>query len=197
MDVLESLQSVRQFVLASPAPWVIGLISTFLAWLATQRKTFTENVTRERAEWRKDIRTKAKEVCDVMIREDQKDTRQRDLHKLQNEFRALLNLMDRNDQGIIESIRLPCSGNEREHAQSFMKRISLLLKHDWQRSIDEAKLLLFWLARLRRRKSYVWLLKHERVDACKLEDMKRKCEISETEFNQAKKPLLTGRHSKS
>ena len=191
MDVMESLQSVKQIVMASPAPWIVGLISACLVWFAAQRRTFTENVTRERAEWRKEIRAKAKEVCDVMTREDQKDTRERDIHRLQNEFRALLNPMDRDDQDILQSIRLPCSDNEREHAQSFMKRISLLLKHDWQRSIDEAKMLLFWLARIRRRKSYVWLLKHEGFDTCKLEEMKKKCEISEAEYNQAKDMLLT------
>lgn len=186
MDVLESLQSVKQSVVASYFPWGWGFISALLAWLVAQRKVFTENVTRERAEWRKDIRKKSKDVCDVMLREEQKDTRQGDLFKLQNEFRALLNPIDGDDQDILQSIRLPDSGNESEHARSFMKRISLLLKHDWQRSIDEAKLLLFWRSRFRRRKSYAWLLKKERIGCSKLEDMKRKCEISETEFNQAK-----------
>jgi hypothetical protein len=92
-----------------------------------------ENITKERAKWRDSIRQKALNV--------QKAAASRNnvwLEELHLELTLLLNPFDADDRAILEVIRLLKSSPDDAHITEFGDRISLLLKHDWDRAKREA-----------------------------------------------------------
>jgi hypothetical protein len=123
--------SVLEIVLASSV--VAGMVSAFVSTWTSQRKISIENITQERTKWREIIRAKSLEAHNAFIDKDKKK-----LSQLKLEFSLILNPKDDEDNGIIESIRLPEDGKEEELSLEFSKRVSLLLKHDWERVKLEA-----------------------------------------------------------
>ena len=117
---------------------IIGAIS---AQSIVQRRIQMENVTQQRAKWRKRIRTLALEVHDVIMENENSERRTQKLTKYQNIFRTLLNPNDPKDNKIIEVIDRAYKSKEdaKELAEEFGKRVSLLLKHDWDRAKEEVK----------------------------------------------------------
>ena len=109
-------------------------LTAFVTWLIAQRQILVQHVTAARDEWRKNIRAQALEVHNaIMCRDTEK------LGRLQNEFRLLLNPFDCQDQEILDSMAVDESRQERqERTEEFAGRISLLLKHDWERAKLEA-----------------------------------------------------------
>ena len=129
-------------------------ITALVMWLIAQRRIEVENVTAERAKWREMVRTRALKVHDAILRGNEAD-----LRRLKNEFRALLNPFDSDDQEILDSMALDGSRKERQaRTDAFAERISLLLKHDWERAKLEAGFLpCRWFLDARRRP---WDLRH-------------------------------------
>jgi len=123
--------SALQIVLTSSV--VAGVVSAFVSIWTTQRKISIENITQERTKWREKVRDKSLEVHNAFIDRDEKK-----LQQLRLEFSLILNPEDGEDKRIIESIRLPEQGKETELSLEFSKRVSLLLKHDWERVKLEA-----------------------------------------------------------
>ena len=125
-------------------PTVVGALLGFaaaalgavLVWLVGQHRILAEHVTRERAKWRKKIRKKALEVHDALMLDSRSE---RDLLRLQMQFRLLLSPLDKRDREI-----LCCITSERiekdavTQAKKFAYRVSRLLKHDWERAKLEA-----------------------------------------------------------
>lgn len=119
-------------------------LTAFVTWLIAQRQILAKHVTAERAEWRKNVRARALEVHDsILCGDDDK------IRRLRSEFRALLNPFDCQDQAILNCMTL--NGSREQLAEEFAERISLLLKHDWERAKLEAGFFLFrWTKEPRR-----------------------------------------------
>jgi hypothetical protein len=93
-----------------------------------------ENITKERAKWRDDVRQKSLEVHKAAV-----SLNVVWLNELHLQFGLILNPEDVNDRAILDTIRcLKISQNEAVLTE-FADRVSLLLKHDWERAKWEAK----------------------------------------------------------
>ena len=109
-----------------------GLVSAILSWATAQKRIITENITQERAQWRATIRRKAIDVHDAIIDGDANR-----IARLRCEFRTLLNPCDTEDDKIIEAMEPLVAKNcqrPMDVADEFAKRVSWLLKHDWERA---------------------------------------------------------------
>lgn len=127
---------------------LVGVTFTaFVTWLIARRQILVQHVTAERAKWRENIRAQALEVHNAIMCGDTEK-----LGCLQNEFRVLLNPFDSQDQAILASMVLDESCQEpQKQAEEFAGRISLLLKHDWDRAKLEAGFFLCgWVVEPRR-----------------------------------------------
>jgi hypothetical protein len=112
---------------------IAAIVAAAVAVWTTQKRISIENITQDRRAWREKIREKALMVHDALIARDEQV-----LNRLRFEFRALLNPRDPDDNEIISCIKPPNEGKEFEHADEFAERVSLLLKHDWERVKLEA-----------------------------------------------------------
>ena len=114
-----------------------GLVGAVLVWLVAQHRIQAEHVTRERAKWRKKIRKKSLEVHEALTAARRSD---QDLLRLQMQFRLLLSPLDDRDCEILRCITPTSCKEQRQVAQAkqFAYRVSLLLKHDWERAKLEA-----------------------------------------------------------
>ena len=120
-----------------------GIIVAISAQSIVQRRIQMENVTQQRAKWRKEIRKLAPKVHDLIMKEDYSvlGNRTLELQKYQIIFRTLLNPTDPEDSEIIKVVSRACIAEEdaKELAKEFGERVSLLLKHDWDRAKEEVK----------------------------------------------------------
>lgn len=117
-----------------------GFIVAISAQSIAQRRIQMDNVTQERAKWRNKIRSLVPKVHKAIMMEDI-DCRKRELQRYQNIFRTLLNPYDCADNKIIKAIGCTyISQTDSEiQAKKFGKRVSRLLKHDWERAKEEVK----------------------------------------------------------
>ncbi|MBM4869253.1 hypothetical protein [Vibrio parahaemolyticus] len=120
---------------------VAGLVAGLVTLRTTERKIAIENITQQRQVWRDKLRVKAKDVTDAF--ENKSISK---LSILCTEFSHLLNPLNDEDREILKILWDFKAGNfsEQKHVE-FIERISLLLKHDWQRAKHEAKPLFFVL----------------------------------------------------
>lgn len=130
---------------------VAALVSGLVALRNNERKIVVENITQERTKWRDKIREINKEAIKAF---SEKDTTK--LKAIQSELRLLLNPLDKHDLDIIKE--LDFSEIESEHAKRFTLRLSLLLKHDWERAKQEAE------ARFFKRKEPIKRLSYEEYE---------------------------------
>jgi type II secretory pathway pseudopilin PulG len=101
----------------------------------SERKILIENITQERAKWREKIRTKSMEAHKAAI---QRNTIW--LAELKLSFATSLNPTDHEDDLILNLIDKLKDEKDREtKLEEFSDRISLLLKHDWERAKNEAE----------------------------------------------------------
>ena len=109
-----------------------GLVGAVLTWLVGQQRILAENVTAERAKWREKIRQKAVTVHHALM---YGGVSERALPRLRLEFSLLLNPHDVFDREILSCIDVVQRGHCRKYrAADFESRVSLLLKHDWDRA---------------------------------------------------------------
>jgi precorrin-2 methylase len=92
-----------------------------------------ENITKERAKWRDNVRKKALEVHQAAV--EKNATR---LQELYLEFTLILNPQDPEDRSILDLIQQLRSNSAESKLTELGERIALLLKHDWQRAKWEA-----------------------------------------------------------
>ena len=118
--------SILTILIAVPS----AAFTAFAMWLIAQRRIEVENVTQERAKWRGQVRELNLQVHDAILR-NQDNKKQ--LKGLRSQLTVLLNPTDAKDRKILDSITEGSNGPE-ERAEEFAKRISLLLKHDWERA---------------------------------------------------------------
>lgn len=101
----------------------------------SERKILVENITQERAKWREKIRTKAIEVHKAAVKGDQVW-----LAELKLTFATSLHPYDPEDNLILDVIeQLKDEKDRQAKLEELSDRISLLLKHDWQRAKQEAE----------------------------------------------------------
>lgn len=117
-------------------------ITTIVTWHIASRRLIIENIDRERTTWRKEVREIAARIYEAMTAKNKNANK---LNNLRNELRIRLNpyyhkKAGKDDCEIIESVCLPTDVDPLENAEEFSFRISLLLKHDWERSKHSAGL---------------------------------------------------------
>ncbi|WP_162540666.1 MULTISPECIES: hypothetical protein [Aeromonas] len=126
---------MEEFGIVLSSGVVAGLVAGFVTLRTTERKIAIENITQQRQIWRDKVRDKAKSVTETF---DNKNISQ--LSILTTEFSHLLNPLEDEDNKIINLISGFKSGDfSTDKHSEFVKRIALLLKHDWERAKHEAK----------------------------------------------------------
>lgn len=116
----------------------IGWIISFLKLRKDERVIEIENITKERKEWRTYLRKWLEEVSslDVKTLNDEKKL------EIRAQFISRINLIDRYDRNILELLDklLESSQNDIINSKKELQfKISLLLKHDWERVKNETK----------------------------------------------------------
>lgn len=112
---------------------VVALVGGLVTLRMSERQIAIENITKERTKWRERIREKAVSLHASASVED--TARLKELHV---EVALLLNPDDDEDIEIIKCIKAVTSGDFSK-GEEITNRLSLLLKHDWQRAKWEAK----------------------------------------------------------
>lgn len=114
---------------------VAAIVSGFVSILMSERRIAAENVIQERKFWREKIRCLSSNVHDALVCSDEdRDAR---LKKLRAIFALRLNPHDVNDQTLLALI---LSENNKDRVDEFSARVTLLLKHDWERAKRDASL---------------------------------------------------------
>lgn len=119
---------------------VAGLIAGLVTLRTSERIIAIENITKQREVWRDKVRSKSLDVTNAI---ESKNISK--LCGLYTEFSHLLNPEDAEDIAILKLLFIFKSGNFEEclHIE-FTERVSLLLKHDWERAKREAKTWFFF-----------------------------------------------------
>ena len=114
---------------------VAGLVAGLVTLRTSERKIAIEHITKQREIWRDKVRTKSLDVTTAI--ESKSLSR---LCELYTEFSHLLNPTDAMDIAILDLLKEFKGNNlDSEKHIEFIERVSLLLKHDWQRAKQEAK----------------------------------------------------------
>ena len=109
-------------------------ITAFFTFRNNERNIKTKNITEERAKWREKIRE--------LNTEASKADNEKDFKRFQYEFRVQLNPFDNDDNEIIELFDDINDLDEKKKELSI--KLSLLLKHDWERSKSEVEKKVFF-----------------------------------------------------
>jgi len=114
---------------------VAGLVAGLVTLRTTERKIAIENITQQRQLWRDKVREKALETSKA-----HKDNDASKLKELYVEFQLILNPEDSNDKSIIDTLwEMQKKDEKGDLIIEFTEKLSLLLKHDWERAKLEAK----------------------------------------------------------
>jgi len=112
-----------------------GLVAGLVTIRTSERKIAIENITQQRQLWREKIRDIAQRINSSYQLNQQKE-----LIALYVEIQLLLNPEDINDNSILDTLWEMISSEEKDHLNIiFSEKLSLLLKHDWERAKKEAK----------------------------------------------------------
>jgi hypothetical protein len=123
-----------------------GLVAGLVTLRTTERKIAIENITKQRQLWREKIRDVALRVNTSYINGDTKD-----LTSQYIEVQLLLNPCDCDDKSILDTILKMIKGAGDSNLNiELSEKLSLLLKHDWERAKLEAKSFRFNIVGLRR-----------------------------------------------
>jgi hypothetical protein len=112
---------------------IAALVSALVSVLTSERRIAMENVTQERTKWREKIRELSAAYQTLILVDEGHDGK---LRELKATFSLRVNPHDADDQRLLQLL----SENNTEMADEFIQRVSLLLKHDWERAKHEASL---------------------------------------------------------
>ena len=114
---------------------VAALMAALVSLRTNERKIHIENVTQERAKWRSAIRS----LVDELI----KATRAGDKQAIESYCAQLalnVNPFDCEDRALVRAAeQLANTDNKESQVKEVTDRVSLLLKHDWERAKREAR----------------------------------------------------------
>lgn len=114
---------------------VAALVSGLVSLRNNERKLVIENITQERTKWREKIREK-----NIQIHEAYQSKESAKIEAAGAELRLLLNPMDPLDRDILTEIpTLKNFESTPQDIERFSIKLSLLLKHDWERAKQETK----------------------------------------------------------
>ncbi len=114
---------------------VAAIVSGLVSLRNNERKLVIENITQERTKWREKIREK-----NLQIHEAHQSKKSGEIEAAGTELRLLLNPMDSLDRDILnEIVILKDSQSTSEDMERFSIKLSLLLKHDWERAKQETE----------------------------------------------------------
>lgn len=119
----------KELVIAVASSSVVaGIVAGLVSLRTNSRNIKVANVTKERAKWRDKVRDRALEIH-MAVSEG------KDLANLHSQMALILNPLDREDRAILRVIEtLPAQDSCGAMLKEFTERISLLLKHDWERA---------------------------------------------------------------
>jgi hypothetical protein len=122
-------------VVLTPALALVGAAfgSAALLW-NNARSIKVDNITKERAKWRDNVRQKSLDVHKAAVSQNAVW-----LDELHLEFSLILNPTDDKDRAILSTIDQLKTTPMSPLLTEFADRIALLLKHDWERAKWEAK----------------------------------------------------------
>lgn len=115
---------------------MMGLITAFVPFKINERKIAAEYIIKQRQVWRDKVRKVSQEIIEVRGT-DCSHT----LLSLYGEFAMLLNPIDLEDKGILDIIwDIKGDHSNTKLKVELVERVTLLLKHDWERAKKEAGL---------------------------------------------------------
>lgn len=115
-----------------------AVTSTVVAFITAKASSYSKDVVEERQKWRERIRQltiRAVQLIHV------KETQSQEYQSLLSEFGLRLNPDDDADKKIIETLKTSTQEPNEILAQKLLAQVSRLLKHDWERTKLEARLL--------------------------------------------------------
>jgi hypothetical protein len=156
----------RDFVISITSSSVAaGIVAGIVSLRTNARNIKIANVTRERAKWRDKVRCYAAEIHKAISGDED------ELSILHSRVSLILNPLDVEDIAILRLIERPPTKESREAVlRELTDRISLLLKHDWERAKWESSSI---LSR--------WPLRPRRV---KFEEFRRKTRTTRTSIRR-------------
>lgn len=114
---------------------VAALVAGLFAYRLGATRIQIENVTKERAKWRSELKVLVIELIDTVRNEESEKA-----EKLISQIQLNLNPFDRDDKLLLEAGRKMVGSEDVGAAiKTFTEHVSLLLKHDWQRAKSESR----------------------------------------------------------
>jgi hypothetical protein len=114
---------------------VAGLVAGLVTLRISERKIAIENITQQRQLWREKIRS-----LSLKIKGSYKSGNKDELNSQYIEMQLLLNPEDSNDKSILDTIWEMIEETDSTKLHIILsEKLSLLLKHDWERAKLEAE----------------------------------------------------------
>jgi hypothetical protein len=131
----EAIAPILMVAIVAAAASLVGVaIGAAVSLRTNTRNIKVENITKERAKWRDNVREKALWVHKAAVA---KDISALEEHHLA--FTLILNPIDTEDRSILSLIQRLKTTADEPRLTELADRIALLLKHDWQRAKWEAE----------------------------------------------------------
>lgn len=114
---------------------IAGLVAGLVTISTTERKIAIENITQQRQLWRHNVREKCIETVKAFKNSDSLR-----IAELYIEFQLILNPLDVNDKSILDTLwDMQSKYDDSKLVVELAEKLSLLLKHDWERAKLEAR----------------------------------------------------------
>lgn len=130
----------RRYITLDPATVlssavVAALVAALVSLRTNERKIHIKNVTQERAKWRSVIRSLADELVKATSDGDNQA-----IERLSAQLALNVNPFDSEDRALVKAVvQIATVANKDSQVSEVTDRISLLLKHDWERAKREAR----------------------------------------------------------
>ena len=125
---------------------VAGLVAGLITLRTSERRIAIENITQQRQMWREKIRDSAERIKTSYVNGEKEN-----LQSQYVEIQLLLNPEDKNDKLILDTVWAMSKASESGclHIE-LAEKLSLLLKHDWERAKREAKPIWYQFSSIKR-----------------------------------------------
>lgn len=146
---------LQSFIAGTGFTLIAGWLTAFFALRKDERAIHIEQVTKERAKWRDNMRTLTEEIVTIFFLKEDKNNKGR-ISALRSRLTTSINPKDdTHDQAILDHFDRLFDGNGTD-THVFTQRIALLLKHDWERVKWECMPIYEKLFKYRSKKQQLW-----------------------------------------
>ncbi|MBB3994991.1 cell division protein FtsL [Sulfitobacter undariae] len=118
-----------------------AIVSIIVAYATAKASSYSKDVVGERKEWRNKMRELTVEVFQMVRSEETQSQRFNDIVA---EFRLRLNPDSCDDNQILETLEMCMRAPDCMLGKKLLAQVARLLKHDWERSKSETRLLGFF-----------------------------------------------------